>query len=55
MIERVRVRHELAHLGMETIFLIIKSRLPYQVEKKEVSVPEVGVSEEGVCCSIVFL
>ena len=35
-------------------FVIFKSRLPYQVEKKDVGVPEVGVSEEGVCYKIVF-
>ena len=39
------------------IYLFIKSQPPYQVEKKkkEMGVPEVGVSEEGVCCKIVFL
>ena len=32
-------------------------RPPYQVgeKKKEMCVPEVGVSEEGVCCKMVFL
>ena len=28
-------------------FFFLKSRLPYQVEKNEVGMPEVGVSEEG--------
>ena len=33
-----------------------QARPPFQVgEKKEMGVPEVGVSEEGVCCKIIFL
>ena len=34
--------------------LFFQAQPPYQVEK-EMSVPEVSVSEEGVCCKIVFL
>ena len=35
---------------------LFKSRPTYQVEKKFGGcVPEVGVSEEGVCCKIIFL
>ena len=36
--------------------IVFQERPPYQVEKKkELGVLEVGVSEEGVCCKIVFL
>ena len=37
-------------------FFFFKSQPPYQVEKnKDVGMPEVGVSDEGVCCKITFL
>ena len=38
-------------------YFFIKSRPPYQVgkKKKEMGVPEVGVSEEGVRRKMVFL
>ena len=32
------------------VCFVFQERPPYQVEKKEIGVPEVGVSEEGVCC-----
>ena len=35
-------------------FIFFESQLPYQVEKKDVCVPEVDVSQEGVCCKVVF-
>ena len=39
---------------------VFQVRPPYQVEKekekeKKMGVPEVGVSEEGVCCKTIFL
>ena len=36
------------------ILFFFESQLPYQVEKKDMCVLEVDVSEEGVCCKVVF-
>ena len=44
-------------VNYEGIFFLFffKSQPPYQGGKKKKGLPEVGVSEEGVCCKIVFL
>ena len=42
------------NMALTFFFLVFKSRPPYQVEKGN-GCAEVGVSEEGVYCKVVFL